>query len=77
MSAGDFERAREVQGVVNDVIDELLRISPGVVPGIKHGLRQLVFNLGEARRPFLAITADTSRFDKLLLSAEGFEHCKL
>ncbi|MEL7186797.1 MAG: dihydrodipicolinate synthase family protein [Pseudomonadota bacterium] len=69
--AGNMDKAREVQGIVNDVIDELLRISPGVVPGIKHGLRTLGFDMGAARRPFLPVAADTSRFEELLKKAGG------
>ena len=68
---GDLEKARETQAIVNEVIYELLRVSPGVVPGIKHGLKTLGFDVGRPRRPFQAIEADTSRFEKLLVECEG------
>lgn len=66
VKAGDMATAREQQAMANDVIRELLRISPGVVPGLKHGLRMLGFDMGEARRPFLPIQGETRRFDELL-----------
>ena len=69
--SGDLEGARRSQATVNDVIQELLNLSPGVVPGIKFGLKLLGYDLGEARRPFLPITQDTSRFEALLLNSEG------
>ncbi|MGI9353936.1 MAG: dihydrodipicolinate synthase family protein [Rhizobiaceae bacterium] len=69
--SGDMANARQLQSIANDVIDELLRISPGVVPGIKHGLKMLGFDMGEARRPFLPIEADTSRFEELLIRSKG------
>lgn len=69
--SGDLARARQSQSAVNDVIDELLRISPGVVPGIKFGLKKLGFDVGDARRPFLPIRADTSRFEALLANSNG------
>jgi N-acetylneuraminate lyase len=66
VASGELEKAREIQSSVNDVIDELLRISPGVVPGIKYGLNFLGYDLGRARKPFQPIEADTSRFQQLL-----------
>jgi N-acetylneuraminate lyase len=68
---GDLEKARETQAIVNEVIYELLRVSPGVVPGIKHGLRTLGFDVGRARRPFQAIEADTGQLEKLLVECKG------
>lgn len=70
--SGDLDSARQSQSTANDVIDELLRISPGVVPGIKYGLKKLGFDVGDARRPFLPIQADTSRFEELLFKCNGF-----
>ena len=69
--SGDMDGARRSQATVNDVTQELLNLSPGVVPGIKFGLKLLGYNLGEARRPFLPITQDTSRFEALLRNSEG------
>ena len=69
--SGDLAKARETQAIVNEVIHELLRVSPGVVPAIKHGLKTLGFDVGRARRPFQAIEADTSRFEKLLVECNG------
>lgn len=69
--SGDMETARQSQAVVNEVIFELLRISPGVVPGIKHGLKTLGFDLGDPRKPFLPIQADTARFEELLVQSNG------
>ena len=71
VKSGDMASARQTQSIVNDVIAELLRISPGVVPGIKHGLKKLGFDVGGARRPFLPIRADTSRFEDLLVKCNG------
>ncbi len=68
---GDLAKARESQAVANEVIYELLRISQGVVPGIKLGLKILGFDVGSARKPFQAIAADTRRFEKLLLECDG------
>ena len=68
---GDLSKARESQAVVGSVIHELLRISQGVVPGIKLGLKILGFDVGNARKPFQIIEADTSRFKELLLQCEG------
>lgn len=71
VKSGDMATARQSQSIANDVIDELLRISPGVVPGIKHGLKKLGFDMGEARRPFLPIQSDTARFEELLINSGG------
>ena len=68
---GDLAKARETQAIVNEVIHELLSVSPGVVPGIKHGLKTLGFDVGRPRKPFQAIEADTGRFEKLLINCEG------
>jgi N-acetylneuraminate lyase len=68
---GDLAKARATQAIVNEVIHELLRISPGVVPGIKYGLKTLGFDVGRPRRPFRAIEADTGRFEKLLIDCGG------
>jgi len=72
VASGELEKAREIQSSVNDVIDELLHISPGVVPGIKYGLKFLGYDVGRARKPFQPIEADTSRFQQLL-SEHGFQ----
>jgi N-acetylneuraminate lyase len=72
VKSGDLDRARRTQAIANDVIQELLRISPGVVPGIKHGLQMLGFDLGAPRRPFLPLRSDTDRFEVLLTTANGF-----
>ncbi|MGI9219589.1 MAG: dihydrodipicolinate synthase family protein [Woeseiaceae bacterium] len=71
VGAGDLDRARQSQAIVNEVIEELIRVSPGVTPAIKLGLRQLGFDMGEARRPFLPISGDTARFEELLLNSDG------
>lgn len=68
---GDLAKARESQAVANEVIYELLRISQGVVPGIKLGLEVLGFDVGGPRKPFQVIDGDTSRFEKLLLECDG------
>ncbi len=68
---GDLAKAQETQAIVNEVIHELLRMSPGVVPGIKHGLKTPGFDVGSPRKPFLPIEADTGRFEKLLIDSEG------
>lgn len=67
----DLDKARASQAIVNDVIYELLRISPGVVSGIKFGLKILGYDVGIARKPFQAIRADSSRFEKLLIQCDG------
>lgn len=66
VQAGDLASARRSQAIANDLIKELLRISPGVVPGIKHGLKFLGYDMGAARPPFQPIAADTSTFEDLL-----------
>lgn len=66
MQSGDLPSARRLQAIANDLIQELLRISPGVVPGIKHGLKFLGFDMGAARQPFQPIEADTEKFESLL-----------
>ena len=63
---GNLDRARHLQATVNDITQELLRISPGVVPGIKHGLNVLGFDVGEPRRPFQPLATDTAQFERLL-----------
>ena len=68
---GELDKAREVQAVVNAVIYELLRISPGVVPGIKHGLKVLGYDVGIARKPFQPIEQDTARYEQLVKEAGG------
>jgi len=68
---GDLAKARESQVIVNDVIYELLRISQGVVPGLKLGLKILGYDVGRARRPFQAIDADTDKFERLLTECRG------
>ncbi len=68
---GDLEKAQASQSVVNAVIYELLRISPGVVSGIKLGLKILGYDVGSARKPFQPISADTSRFEQLLIECDG------
>jgi N-acetylneuraminate lyase len=70
-SNGEVEKARQIQAEVNDVIYELLKISPGVVPGIKLGLKILGYNVGEARKPFQPISGDTAKFQKLLINCNG------
>jgi len=71
VTSGDLAQARDRQAVVNDVIYELLRISSGVIPGIKLGLKILGYDVGGARKPFQAISIDTSRFEKLLIECDG------
>lgn len=71
VKSDNLEKARETQAIVNGVIYELLRISPGVVPGIKLGLSFLGYDAGRARKPFQPISEDTSRFKKLLLECGG------
>lgn len=68
---GDLAEARKSQSTVNEVIHELLSISQGVVPGLKLGLKALGYDVGSARKPFQAIEADTSRFEKLLIECDG------
>ena len=72
MNLGDLKNAQRLQAIANDVTYELLRISPGVVPGIKHGLKVLGFDVGGPRKPFLPIESDTRMFEKLLIDANGF-----
>lgn len=71
VTSGELDKARATQAIVNEIIDELLRISPGVVPGIKHGLKTLGYDVGIAREPFKTIDADTSRFEKLLIDCRS------
>ena len=71
MKEGDLAKARACQAVANDIIEELLRISPGVISGIKHGLKTLGYDLGVARKPFQAISADTSHFEQMLGNCNG------
>lgn len=68
---GNIAKARASQAIVNEVIHELLRISPGVVPGIKHGLRTLGFDVGRPRMPFQPIDSDYDRFEELILQSDG------
>ena len=72
INLGDLKKAQRIQAIANDVTYELLRISPGVVPGIKHGLKVLGFDVGGPRKPFLPIKIDTGIFEKLLIDANGF-----
>tara|TARA_B100001093_G_scaffold486655_1_gene522181 strand:- start:419 stop:1309 length:891 start_codon:yes stop_codon:yes gene_type:complete len=72
MNLGELKNAQRLQAIANDVTFELLRISPGVVPGIKHGLKVLGFDVGEPRKPFLPIENDTRMFEKLLLDTNSF-----
>jgi len=67
----NLAKAQESQAIVNEVIFELLSLSPGVIPGIKLGLKALGYDVGTPRRPFQAIEADTSRFEKLLMESNG------
>jgi N-acetylneuraminate lyase len=69
--SGDLSNAQQLQGKANDVIDELLRISPGVVPGIKYGLKVLGFDMGQPRRPFLPLESDTVRYEELLIGVNA------
>ena len=71
VSNGELEKARQIQAEVNDVIYELLCISPGVVPGIKLGLKILGYDVGEARKPFQPISGDTTKFEKQLIDCGG------
>ncbi len=71
MMTNDLQRARKLQSSVNDVINELLRISPGVVPGIKLGLKKLGFDVGYPRKPFLPIEADSSYFESLIVNLDA------
>ena len=70
MSA-DLPKARASQRIVNDVIYELLRISPGVIPGIKLALKVLGFDVGYCRKPFQRIGADTSKLEALVTACDG------
>lgn len=72
VKAGDLDAARQSQAVANDVIYELLSISPGVIPGIKLGLNVLGYDVGGPRKPFQPIVADTTRYEELLLACNGF-----
>tara|TARA_B100001057_G_scaffold155694_1_gene155973 strand:+ start:781 stop:1671 length:891 start_codon:yes stop_codon:yes gene_type:complete len=72
MNLGELKNAQRLQAIANDVTFELLRISPGVVPGIKHGLKVLGFDVGGPRKPFLPIESDNRIFEKLLIDANGF-----
>lgn len=71
MMAGDLAAARGSQRIVNDVIYELLRVSPGVIPGIKLALKLSGFDVGQCRKPFQAIAADTGSFQKLVAECQG------
>ncbi|MGI9294708.1 MAG: dihydrodipicolinate synthase family protein [Pseudomonadales bacterium] len=71
MRNNELEKARSSQRIANDVIYELLNISPGVVPGIKLGLKTLGYDVGCSRKPFQPIVADTRRFEQLLLECDG------
>ena len=71
IKSGDLLNAQQLQAKANDVIDELLRISPGVVPGIKHGLKVLGFDMGEPRKPFLQLKSDATRYEELIIGANG------
>jgi len=67
----NLAKAQETQAKANDVIYELLRLSPGVVPGIKLGLGLLGYDVGGPRKPFQPIEVDTGRFEELLLEHSG------
>ena len=71
MSRGDLAAARQGQNIVNKVIHELLRVSPGVIPGIKLALKLSGFDVGVCRKPFQALAADTQRFASLVSGAKG------
>lgn len=71
VKAGDLDKARESQATANDVIYELLSISPGVIPGIKLGLKILGYDVGAPRKPFQSISADTAQYEQLLLECNG------
>jgi len=63
---GDLEKARATQSMVNDIIFELHKISPSIIPGIKLGLRILGYDVGRPRKPFQEIDANTQRFQDLV-----------
>lgn len=71
MTAGNLQAARNSQRLVNDVIYELLRISTGVIPGIKLALKVSGFDVGQCRKPFQSLAADTKRFESLVRDAQG------
>lgn len=73
MQEGDLPAARKSQQLVNDVIYELLRVSPGVIPGIKLALKVAGFDVGICRKPFQALASDTRRFESLVVDARGFQ----
>lgn len=67
----NLAKAQEAQAKANAVIYELLRLSPGVVPGIKLGLGFLGYDVGGPRKPFQPIEGDTGRFEELLVEHAG------
>ncbi len=69
---GDLASARASQAIANELIDELIRVSPSVIPGTKLALDIQGYDVGPARKPFQKITADTSRFEKLLKDCDAF-----
>ena len=71
VSSGELHKAREVQAKANRVISELLSISPGVVPGIKLGLKMLGYDVGLARKPFRPVQGDVARFQRLLKECDS------
>ena len=71
VQASDLDKARASQAIVNEVIYELLSISSGIVSGIKLGLKVLGYDVGNARKPFQHISADSSRFERLLIECNG------
>ena len=67
----DLESARKSQSIVNEIIRELLRISPSVIPGTKLGLKILGHDVGRARKPFWPVSANTKNFERLLIDSNG------
>lgn len=63
--------ARQLQSMANGVIQELLRTSPGLIPGIKHGLKMVGYDMREARRSFLPIQSGSARFEELVPKSNG------
>jgi N-acetylneuraminate lyase len=61
MRRGEIEAARAEQQVANAVIQEILTVSPGVMPGVKAVLKMIGFDCGPARAPFQPLSSDAMR----------------
>ncbi|MFT6301241.1 MAG: N-acetylneuraminate lyase [Granulosicoccus sp.] len=57
ITAGDIEKARQLQSVSNELVQVLL--TTGVLPGLKHSLNRLGVTVGRCRQPFTTPSSES------------------